>query len=347
MSPDLQWRAVAARDRRFDGAFVYAVRSTGVYCRPSCASRRPRRERVTFFTRPTDAERAGYRPCRRCHPRDAKLGDREVSLTVRVCRAIETARNGRLTLDALSRMTGMPPARLQRTFARVVGVSPRKYAEAYRMDRMKGLLQHGESITGALYAAGYGSPSRVYGNAERLGMTPGEYRNRGAAVTIRFTTVATSLGRLLVAATDRGVCAVKLGNSDDRLIAQLKAEFDAAETLEDGEALQGYAEALRRHVDQHQPTPNLPLDVQATAFQAKVWEVLRKIPYGETRSYGEVARAAGRPGAVRAVARACATNPAALVIPCHRVLRADGDLGGYRWGIERKQKLIEGERGAG
>ena len=347
MSPELQWRAVAARDRRFDGAFVYAVRSTKVYCRPSCASRKPRRERVTFFSRPAEAERAGYHACRRCHPQDAKLADQEVRLAIRICRAIETGGTGRPTLRKLGRITAMSPSRLQRAFARIVGVSPKTYAEAFRMDRMKELLQRGETITGALYGAGYSSPSRVYGGATSLGMTPGEYRSRGAAVTIRYATVATSLGRLLVAATDRGVCAVKLGDRDATLIADLKAEFDAAHILEDGDALHDSTEALKQHVDDHRPTLNLPLDVQATAFQAKVWEVLRKIPYGETRSYSEVARAAGRPSAVRAVARACATNPAALVIPCHRVVRADGELGGYRWGIERKQELLKRERGKG
>lgn len=344
MSPDLQWRAVVARDRRFDGAFVYAVRSTRIYCRPSCASRKPRRERVAFFVRPADAERAGFRACRRCHPRDVAVADPEISLVVRVCRAIESATNGRPTLRALGRVAGKSSFGLQRTFTRIVGVSPQKYAEAFRMSRMRALLRKGESITGALYGAGYGSPSRVYGrSADALGMTPGEYQGRGAAVTIDYTTLGTSLGWLLVAATDRGVCAVRLGDSGTRLIAELRAEFDAADIRPDGRRLDTYAEALRKHIDQHQPTPDLPLDVRATAFQASVWQVLRKIPYGETRSYAEVAQAIGKPRSVRAVARACATNPAALLIPCHRVVGASGNLSGYRWGLERKQQLLDGE----
>jgi len=344
MSPDLQWRAVVARDRRFDGAFVYAVRSTKVYCRPSCPSRKPRRERVAFYGKPGDAERAGFRACRRCHPRDAALADPEVGLVVGVCRAIESARNGRATLRALGRAAGKSPFSIQRTFTRIVGVSPQKYAEAVRMTRMRTLLRKGESITGALYGAGYGSPSRVYG-AGPLGMTPREYQGRGAAVAISYTTIGTSLGWLLVAATDRGICAVRLGDSDTRLISELRSEFDAADIRPDGDRLEPYAQVLRKHVDDHQPAPDLPLDVRATAFQARVWQMLRKIPYGETRSYTEVAKAIGSPRSVRAVARACATNPAALVIPCHRVVGSDGDLSGYRWGIERKRELLEGEAG--
>lgn len=209
------------------------------------------------------------------------------------------------------------------------------------MSRMKALLRKGETITGALYGAGYGSPSRVYGRP--AGMTPGEYRSRGAAVTINYATVGTSLGWLLVAATDRGVCAVRLGDSDTGLLGELRSEFDAADIRPDGKRLAAYTEALRRHLDEHRPAPDLPLDVRATAFQARVWQVLRKIPYGETRSYSEVARALGAPRSVRAVARACATNPAALLIPCHRVVGADGNLSGYRWGLDRKRKLLEGE----
>ncbi|MSR07739.1 MAG: bifunctional DNA-binding transcriptional regulator/O6-methylguanine-DNA methyltransferase Ada [Gemmatimonadetes bacterium] len=342
MSPELQWQAVMARDRRFDGAFVYAVRTTGIYCRPSCASRKPRRERVAFFVKPSDAEHAWFRSCRRCRPRDVTLVDPDVGVVVRVCRAIESATNGRPTLSVLGRLAGKSPFSLQRTFSRIVGVSPQKYAEAFRMSRMKALLRKGETITGALYGAGFCSPSRVYGRP--AGMTPGEYRSRGAAVTISFTTVGTSLGWLLVAATDRGVCAVRLGDSDTGLIAELRSEFDAADIRPDGKRLEGYAEALRRHLDEHRPAPDLPLDVRTTAFQARVWQVLRKIPYGETRSYSEIAQALGAPRSVRAVARACATNPAALLIPCHRVVAADGKLSGYRWGLDRKRKLLEGEQ---
>jgi AraC family transcriptional regulator of adaptative response/methylated-DNA-[protein]-cysteine methyltransferase len=344
MSPDVQWKAVMSRDARFDGAFVYGVRSTGIYCRPSCPSRRPAAKQVSYFDRPADAEQKGFRACLRCRPREARLRDATIRTVVRACRLIESSGNG-TTLPALARATGVSPAQLRRSFDRIVGVSPTTYAEAFRMDRMKTLLRDGESITGALYEAGYSSPSRVYeDSSRRLGMTPGDYRNRGAAVAISYATVETSLGWLLVAATDRGVCAVRLGNAPGALIRELKSEFDAAAIEENRNPVARYLAALREHLENHAPTPELPLDVQATAFQARVWDVLRKIPYGETRSYTEVANAIGQPSAVRAVARACATNPAALVIPCHRVVRENGELGGYRWGIERKAELLDREK---
>ncbi len=345
MSPDVQWRAVLARDGRFDGAFVYAVRSTGVYCRPSCASRKPRRERTSFYSRPADAERAGYRACRRCRPQAAGAADPDIVLVVRVCRAIESSTNGRPTLEALGRLAGRSSHSLRRVFTRVVGVSPQKYAEAFRMKRMRALLKQGSSITGALYDAGFGSPSRVYGGTgASLGMTPGTYRGGGAAVAISYVAVRCSLGWLLVAATERGVCSVRFGDTAASLVAELRSEFDAADVRPDTAGrLADAAEALRAHVDEHRVTPDLPLDVRATAFQARVWEVLRRIPVGETRSYSEVARAIGAPRAARAVARACATNPAALLIPCHRVVGADGDLSGYRWGLDRKERLLRGE----
>jgi AraC family transcriptional regulator of adaptative response/methylated-DNA-[protein]-cysteine methyltransferase len=245
----------------------------------------------------------------------------------------------------LGRTAGMSAARLRRTFARVVGVSPKTYEEAWRVHRMKSLLKNGETITGALYQAGYGSPSRIYEDtARRLGMTPGAYRNGAPAVIIRYTVVDTWLGKMLIAATDRGVCAVKLGSDRRSLVAELSAEFDAAEIDQDDAALSQYAAALRSHLEDHQPTPDLPRDVHATAFQAKVWDALRKIPYGETKSYSEVARAIGAPRSVRAVARACATNPTALVVPCHRVVREDGHLAGYRWGMETKEELLRREK---
>ncbi len=346
MSPDLQWRAVLARDARFDGAFVYGVRSTRIFCRPSCPSRRPAAGRVVYFDRPSDAVQSGFRACKRCLPADARLADADVRAVVKACRVMESADGA--GLSSLAGRVGISPSRLRRAFQRIAGVSPRAYGEAMRMTRMKELLRQGESITGALYGAGYSSPSRVYEDAaERMGMTPGEYRDRGAAVDIRYGTVETHLGWLLVATTDRGICAVKLGDSRERVVGDLKAEFDAAAIAEDAKGVSRYLHALREHVDDHQPTPDLPLDVAGTAFQARVWDVLRKIPYGTTLSYSEVAKAIGKPSAVRAVARACATNPAALLIPCHRVVRGDGSLGGYRWGLDRKEALLEGEAGKG
>jgi AraC family transcriptional regulator of adaptative response/methylated-DNA-[protein]-cysteine methyltransferase len=334
-----------ARDPRFDGAFVYGVRSTRIYCRPSCPSRRPAARQVVYFERAAEAEQGGFRACLRCRPREARMRDREVEVVVRACRALETSRNG-IPLTALSRGTGLTSSQLRRAFQRIVGTSPKTYVEAFRMSRMKHLLRTGETITGALYGAGYSSPSRVYGeSARRMGMTPGEYRSGGAAISIRYGTAETSLGWLLVAATDRGVCAVRLGDTARTLVSDLRREFDAAEIEENASEVAEHLRALTAHIEQRRPAPDLPLDVQGTAFQARVWDVLRKIPYGETRSYTEVARAIGNPAAVRAVARACATNPVALVIPCHRVVRENGDLGGYRWGIERKAELLEREKG--
>ena len=333
-----------ARDTRFDGAFVYGVRSTHIYCRPSCPSRKPAARQVTYYDRPAEAEGAGFRACLRCHPREARVSDRGVGAVIRVCRLIETSRNG-VKLTTLARAARMSPAQLRRTFARIVGASPRTYAEAFRMERMKEQLREGGQITGAMYEAGFSSPSRLYERAaRRIGMTPGEYRRGGAALTIAYGTAETTLGWLLVAATEKGVCAVRLGDSIPTLLAALKSEFDAALITADQDAVASYVAALREHIDEGRPELDLPLDIQGTAFQARVWDVLKKIPYGETRSYTAVARSIGQPGAVRAVARACATNPVALVIPCHRVVRETGDLGGYRWGIERKAELLRREK---
>ncbi|MBI4503851.1 MAG: helix-turn-helix domain-containing protein, partial [Gemmatimonadetes bacterium] len=241
MSPDLQWRAVLGRDARFDGAFVYGVRSTRIYCRPSCPSRRPAMRHVIYFDRPADAERSGFRACLRCRPREARLLDAEVTAVTRACRMIERSKSG-VTLTVLGKAAGMSSSRLRRAFSRVVGVSPKTYAEAWRMDQLKSLLKNGESITGALYGAGYGSPSRLYGkSSRRLGMTPGEYRNGAPAVRIRVTVVRTSLGEMLVAATERGICAVKLGEDGDALLKELKEEFDAAAIERDDESLAEYA----------------------------------------------------------------------------------------------------------
>jgi AraC family transcriptional regulator of adaptative response/methylated-DNA-[protein]-cysteine methyltransferase len=337
MSPTERWHAVLARDRRFDGAFVYAVRSTGIYCRPSCASRRPRRTQVTFFPIPEAAEREGFRACRRCHPAAVNGGDPAVALVREACRAIAA---------------GEPPRgdsrRLARAFKRVLGITPRAYAEARRVSRFKQELKRRKHVSPALYEAGYSSTSRVYEHAHKqLGMTPATYARGGAGVGIAYVTVSTSLGYLLVAATERGVCRVVLGDTDATLAAELRAEFPAARVVADRSGkLQGWVSAILAYVDGHEPDLDLPLDIRATAFQRKVWQELQKIPFGQTRTYAEIAKRIGQPTAARAVARACATNPAALVIPCHRVVRENGDLGGYRWGVERKEALLERERDA-
>ncbi len=334
MSPTERWHAVLARDRRFDGAFVYAVRSTGIYCRPSCASRRPRRTQVTFFPIPEAAEREGFRACRRCHPADANGRDPAVALVREACRAI--AGGARPRGDS---------RRLARAFKRVLGITPRAYAEARRVSRFKQELKRGKRVSPALYEAGYSSTSRVYEHAhEQLGMTPATYARGGAGIGIAYATVPTSLGSLLVAATERGVCRVALGEDAAALDVELIAEFPAARVVPDESGkLHGWVAAILAYLDGSEPDLDLPLDIRATAFQRRVWQELQKIPFGETRTYAEVAQAIGQPRATRAVARACATNPAALVIPCHRVVREDGDLGGYRWGVERKRSLLERE----
>ncbi len=345
-SEDACWQAVLTRDTRFDGAFVFAVRSTGIYCRPSCPSRRPRREQVTFFPLPEAAERAGFRSCLRCQPKEEATSTPAFEAVRRACRHIEEQRDEPLTLQALATRVGLSPYHLQRVFKRIVGVSPREYREALRVGEFKARVKKGESVTSAMYDAGYGSSSRLYEKStERLGMTPAAYRRGGRGVSISYTIAGCALGRLLVAATEKGLCAVRLGDSDKELEAALRAEYSEAEMKRDDQSLGKWIGALVDHLRGKHPRLELPLDVQATAFQLSVWQKLKEIPYGSTRSYSEVARAIGRPSAVRAVARACATNPVALVIPCHRVVREDESLGGYRWGIERKQALLERERG--
>jgi AraC family transcriptional regulator of adaptative response/methylated-DNA-[protein]-cysteine methyltransferase len=352
---DARWRAVEARDRGEDGKFVYAVRSTGIYCRPSCPSRRPRREQVVFFPLPQAAEQQGFRPCRRCRPGVVRLRDPRILTVARVCREIEARLLGdsgpeeerNLTLAALSVSARMSPHQLGRAFRSVMGITPRQYADAQRMRRLKSRLKKGDNVTTALYDAGFGSSSRVYERAPaHLGMTPGTYRRGGAGMNIHYTIVGSPLGRLLVARTDRGLSALYLGEFDRGLEAALQKEYPHAEIRRARNDLEGWVEKILAHLRGQEPHLELPTDVQATAFQRRVWEELRRIPYGTTRTYAQVARAIGRPTAARAVARACATNPVSVVVPCHRVVREDGDLAGYRWGIDRKRVLLEQESAA-
>jgi len=343
-----QWQSVLARDVEAYGAFVYAVRTTGIYCRPTCPSRRARRENVTFFALPEAAEQAGFRACRRCHPEQVAIRDPQVDIVQRVCRAIAANPEEPPTLADLSADVGLSPFHMQRTFKRVMGITPRQYTDACRIDRLKGELRKGEAVTSALYGAGYGSPSRLYERAPtQLGMTPAVYRRGGAGMRIHYTIVPCPLGLLLVAATERGFCAITLGDTDDALTDGLKKEYPAADITRDASGLDTAVEAIIRHLHGQEPHLDLPLDVQATAFQWRVWEALQAIPYGSTRSYSEIARVIGQPTAARAVAQACATNRVALAIPCHRVVRESGDLGGYRWGIERKRTLLAHEQAAG
>jgi len=339
-----QWQAVLRKDASFDGQFVFAVSSTHIYCRPSCPSRRPHRERVSFFQLPAQAEQAGFRACLRCHPRDASLVNPQVQMTQRVCRLIEESEGEPVTLAALSEQLGVSSFHLQRTFKSVMGITPKHYAETWRVNKFKQGVRKGEAVTSAIYDAGFGSSSRLYESAAaRLGMTPATYGKGGRGAVINYAIVDSPLGRLLVAATGKGVCSVMLGDSDVSLKADLLKEFPAAEIGHDEKLLRSSANAIVEHLKHNSPHINLPLDIRATAFQRQVWEQLRAIPYGETYSYSEVAKAIGQQKAVRAVARACATNPVALVIPCHRVIREDKSLGGYRWGLERKKKLLERE----
>lgn len=350
------WHAVQSRDHSADGAFVYAVRSTGIYCRPSCPSRRPRREQVTFYPLPEAAEQQGFRPCRRCRPRSIRERDPRIVAVARVCREIDahlhdaTSSNGdeRLTLSALSSRAGMSPHQLERAFRSVMGITPRQYADSQRMRRLKSRLKKGDDVTTALYDAGYSSSSRLYESAPaHLGMTPATYRQGGAGMDIHYTIVSSPLGRLLVGATDRGISALYLGEADSRLEAELRKEYPRAQIRRDTHAsasLKGWVEKILEHLRGKEPHLDLPTDVQATAFQRRVWEELRRIPYGATRTYTDVARSIGQPSAVRAVARACAVNPVSVVVPCHRVVRQDGTLAGYRWGLGRKRALLEHEQ---
>jgi AraC family transcriptional regulator of adaptative response/methylated-DNA-[protein]-cysteine methyltransferase len=341
---DRRWQAVLARDASLDGAFVFAVSSTGVFCRPSCPSRRARRENVRFFDRAGDAEHAGFRACLRCRPKAAD-GNPQAALVRAVCRYIEQNIEDRITLGHLARHFRRSPFHLQRTFKAVLGVSPRAYIDACRLRQVKHNLQAGHSVTTSLYAAGYGSSSRLYERtATQLGMTPEKYRRGAMAAVVRYTIAASPLGRMLVAATDKGICAIQFAATDEELQQGLMREFPFATRRRDDAAMAEWTHSLERLIDGHDATPSLPLDIRATAFQRRVWEYLQRIPRGETRSYSEVARKIGMPKATRAVARACATNPVALAIPCHRVVREDGDLGGYRWGLNRKEQLLAMEQ---
>lgn len=342
MNTEQQWQLVLARNAGADGKFVYAVRSTGIFCRPTCPSRRPRRKLVEFFTTAADAERAGYRPCKRCrpngpHPQFGKI--------VAACRLIDKNIDATLTLSAIGNKVGLSPFYLQRLFKRLVGVTPQQYRAARRTGEFKSALLRGSTVTDALYEAGYGSSSRLYEKAAlRLGMTPSIYQRRGAGTTIRFAIMSTKLGKLLVAVTAKGVCSIQFGESDEPLEDALHKQFSAAAISRDDKGLAEVTSKIAAYLGGSAMRLDFPLDVQATAFQVRVWEVLRQIPYGETRSYSQIAEKVGNRKAVRAVARACATNPVCLVVPCHRVVHKDGDLAGYRWGTNRKAALLASER---
>lgn len=338
--------AVRARDPAADGAFLYSVLTTGVYCRPSCASRPARSENIAFHENCAAAERAGFRPCRRCRPDEPALAERQAAAVAEACRRIETADEAP-SLEALAEAAGMSRYHFHRVFKRITGVTPKAYADARRDDRLRQALAERGSVTEAIYDAGFNSASRFYEGAPgRLGMTPTQYRAGGKGADIRFAVGECSLGAVLVAATDKGVTAIQFGDDPEALVRGLQDRFPKARLTggdKDFEALVAKVVGL---VESPRDGAELPLDISGTAFQQRVWQALRAIPPGTTASYAEIAARIGMPKAVRAVAQACAANEIALAIPCHRVVRTDGALSGYRWGVERKRALLEREAGA-
>ena len=345
---DPRWQAVVARDRAFDGRFVYSVRTTGVYCRPSCGARRPRPENVAFHPDCAAAEQAGFRPCRRCRPDQAGPNDPQAALVAQVCRRIEQAieRAEEVpALDALAATVGLSPSHLHRLFRALTGVTPRAYAAARRARRVRDELARPEgSVTDAIYAAGFGSSGRFYENAgPLLGMTPTAYRRGGAEATIRFAVGECPLGSILVACSERGVCAILMGDTPEPLVRDLQDRFPKARLIGADPDFEHLVAAVVGAIENPGRGLNLPLDIRGTAFQQRVWQALRDIPPGSTATYGDIAARIGAPKAVRAVASACAANAIAIAIPCHRVVRTDGSLSGYRWGVVRKRALLERE----
>lgn len=338
-----QWDAVMRRDPAADGFFVYSVATTGVYCRPSCPSRRARRENVAFHAEDAAAERAGFRPCKRCRPNGVAQAERQAQLVTRACKQIDEA-EAEPSLDDLAATAGLSPFHFHRLFKRLTGVTPKAYAAARRAERTRAELTAAGSVTEAIYGAGYSGSGRFYAEAPAvLGMTPSAFRKGGDRAQIRFAVGFCSLGHVLVAATDKGICAIRLGDDPQTLLEELQDSFPKAELIGADADFERTVAAVIAHVERPTATLDLPLDVQGTAFQRRVWEALRAIPPGRTMSYAEVAASIGAPAAVRAVAGACAANSVALAIPCHRVVRTDGSLSGYRWGVERKRELLARE----
>lgn len=340
---DPRWAKVKTRDRAADGTFVYAVQTTGVYCRPSCGARLPRPENVRFFARGSEAVRAGFRACKRCKADAPPLADRQAAQVAELCRMIE-AREDVPTLAELAEAIGASRFHTQRMFKRIAGVTPRQYAAEQRARRVKGELRARGSVTEAIYAAGYESSARFYEQSSALlGMTPRAFKSRGAKLTIRFAVGQCSLGAILVAATPRGVCAIQLGDDPQALVDALARDFASAELVGGDAEFERWVAQVVAMVEAPRVGLALPLDIRGSAFQQRVWRALAKIPVGSTTTYAEVAKAIGAPRSVRAVAQACAANRIAIAIPCHRVVRKGGADTGYRWGIERKRELLARE----
>ena len=341
---DLRWKALAARDSAADGTFVYAVTSTGVYCRPSCPSRRPRADRVRFFDTPSEARQSGFRPCKRCQPDIVGFTTPGIEAVRRASTYLAAHADQSVTLAHLARVAAMSPHHLQRRFKAIVGLSPREFQAAVRAGKLRTSLRDGRDISTAIYEAGYGSPSRVYEAAPTgKGMSLSSYRRGGAGMRINYSTITSPIGEVLVAATEHGVCSVKIGADEAELLDQLRREYPRAD-ITTSQPRSEWVKAIAQHLRGKDATLDLPIDVQATAFQWKVWRALQRIPCGETRAYAEVAKSIGKPKAIRAVARACATNPVALIVPCHRVVPTAGGVGGYRWGQQRKEHLLQTEK---
>ena len=335
------WQATLHRDRRADGSFVFAVRSTHIYCRPSCPARRPLRQNAVFFRSPEEAEGRGFRPCRRCRPKELQSA---AALVAKAAALLANSEEENVRLEFIASQINASPEKLRRAFRTMTGLSPHDFAEAARMKRFKKLLRDGQSITEALYACGFGSPSRIYEKTNsQLGMTPAAYQKGAPGMHIEYSITKSSLGHVLVAATERGISAIYLGENDKQLVSELCAEYPKAELTANSTGHAAWVGEVLKRIDGYKPSVDLPLDVQATAFQRRVWQELQKIPLGSTRTYTQVARALGKPNSVRAVARACATNPVSIVVPCHRVIRSDGQLAGYRWGLKRKEELLQRE----
>jgi AraC family transcriptional regulator of adaptative response/methylated-DNA-[protein]-cysteine methyltransferase len=336
------WRATVSRDARADGTFVLAVRSTHIYCRPSCPARRPLRRNVTFFRTGAEAELQGFRPCLRCRPHEVAG---PVTLVASATRELAQSGDDNVRFGALAAKLGTTAGTLRRAFLQTTGLRPRELSAALRLTRFKKLLREGKSIADALYETGYGSTSRVYERSNaQLGMTPATYKKGGKNMKIGYSIAKSSLGKILVAATERGVSAVYLGDADATLVEELHGEYPRAEISAANDSFERWVKEIVQRVEGNPPRLELPLDLQATAFQRRVWQELQRIPRGSTRTYSQVAKALGKPKAIRAVARACATNPVSIVVPCHRVIREDGSLAGYRWGLSRKQQLLAQER---
>jgi len=339
METELYWQAVRANDARFDGAFVLGVKTTGIYCKPSCRAKLPKRENVDFYASARVAENYGFRACKRCRPGMVNGVDPQVEKILKACEMITG--DDLLTLSDLSAAVGLSSYHLQRSFKEIIGISPKKYAEAKRMERFKDEIKGGSDVVTAMYDAGFGSSSRLYEKAtENLGMTPAVYKKGGKGMNINYIITDCELGLLLVARTPRGICSVTFGDSKEQLAADLEAEFPNAEISNNDHDLQNATDAIIKYLYGKNRRLVLPLDLQATAFQLQVWEALKNIPYGERRSYTQIAEQLGDPKKVRAVAQACAKNRVALVIPCHRVVGSDGSITGYRWGVERKKRLL-------